>query len=89
LRAPRASRIARRSAPPPASGGGAFGGGGATREARERVLAACKKNRIAFLETGMPENIKTKIDQGVRVIAGHSEEAAKIGRAFQNRTMPV
>lgn len=58
-------------------------------EARERVLAACKKNGIAFLEIGTPENIKTKIDQGVRVIAGHSEEAARIGRAYQRRTMPV
>jgi len=58
-------------------------------EARERVLAACKKNGIAFLEIGTPDNIKTKIEQGVRVIAGHSEEAAKIGRAYQGRTMPV
>jgi 4-hydroxy-2-oxoheptanedioate aldolase len=58
-------------------------------EARERVLAACKTNGIAFLETGTPENIKTKIDQGVRVVAGHSEEAARIGRAYQKRTMPA
>jgi 4-hydroxy-2-oxoheptanedioate aldolase len=58
-------------------------------EARERVLAACKKNGLAFLEIGTPENIKTKIDQGVRVVAGHSEEAALIGRAYQGRTMAV
>ena len=58
-------------------------------EARERVLAACKKNGIAFLEIGTPDNIKTKIDQGVRVVAGHSEEAARIGRAYQGRAMPV
>ena len=58
-------------------------------EARERVLAACKTNGIAFLEIGTSENIKTKIDQGVRVVAGHSEEAARIGRAYQGRTMPV
>jgi 4-hydroxy-2-oxoheptanedioate aldolase len=58
-------------------------------EARERVLAACKKNGIAFLEIGTPANVTTKIDQGVRVFAGHSEEAAKIGRAHQKRTMPV
>jgi 4-hydroxy-2-oxoheptanedioate aldolase len=58
-------------------------------EARERVLAACKKNGIAFLETGTPETITTKIDQGVRVVAGHNEETAKIGRAYQRRTMPV
>ena len=58
-------------------------------EARERVLAACKKNGLAFLEIGTPDNIKTKIDQGVRIVAGHSEEAARIGRAYQNRAMPV
>jgi 4-hydroxy-2-oxoheptanedioate aldolase len=58
-------------------------------EARERVLAACKKNGPAFLEIGTPDNIKTKIDQGVRIIAGHSEEAARIGRAYQRRTMRV
>ena len=58
-------------------------------EARERVLAACKKNGLAFLEIGTPDNIKTKIDQGVGIIAGHSEEAARIGRAYQQRAMPV
>jgi hypothetical protein len=30
-----------------------------------------------------------KIDQGVRVFAGHSEDAARIGRAYQRRTMPI
>src|SRR5215470_14118128 len=40
-------------------------------EARERVLAACKRNGVAFLEIGTAANIKTKIDQGVRIIAGH------------------
>jgi 4-hydroxy-2-oxoheptanedioate aldolase len=59
------------------------------REARERVFAACRKNRIAFLETGTPENIAQKLDDGVRVIAGHREETARIGRAHQRRTMPV
>jgi 4-hydroxy-2-oxoheptanedioate aldolase len=58
-------------------------------EARERVLAACKKNGLAFLEIGTRDNIKAKIDQGVRVIAGHSEEAARIGRTYQRRAMPV
>jgi len=58
-------------------------------EARERVLAACKKNGIAFLEIGTPANVTAKIDQGVRVFAGHNEEAARIGRAHQKRTMPA
>jgi 4-hydroxy-2-oxoheptanedioate aldolase len=58
-------------------------------EARERVLAVCKKNGLAFLEIGTPANVTTKIDQGVRIFAGHSEEAARIGRAHQKRTMPA
>ena len=59
------------------------------REARERVFAACRKNRIAFLETATPESIAAKLDEGVRVIAGHREETSIIGRAHQKRTMPV
>jgi len=47
------------------------------------------QNRAAFLEIGTSSNIATKLDEGVRVIAGHSEEAARIGRAHQGRTMPV
>jgi len=58
-------------------------------EARERVLAACKKNKIGFLETGTPENITVKLDEGVRVVAGHNEETARVGRAYQRRTMPI
>ena len=59
------------------------------REARERVFAACRNNRVAFLETGSPETICTKLDEGVRVIAGYREETSTIGRAHQRRTMPV
>jgi 4-hydroxy-2-oxoheptanedioate aldolase len=58
-------------------------------EARDRVLAACKENGLAFLEIGTPDNVIAKIDQGVRVFAGHSEEAARIGRVYQLRAMPV
>src|SRR5438270_7179530 len=59
------------------------------KQARERVFAACHKNRVPFLETGSPENIVAKLDEGVRVIAGHRGETARIGRAHQKRTMPV
>ena len=55
------------------------------REARERVFAACRKNRVAFLETATSENIVAKLSEGVRVIAGHREETAIIGRAHQAR----
>ena len=58
-------------------------------EARTRVFAACRKNRVPFLETCTPENIVAKLDEGVRVIAGHREQTAIIGRAHQRRTMPV
>ena len=58
-------------------------------DARERVFAACRKHGVPFLETCSPENIAAKLDEGVRVIAGHREETARIGRAYQKRTLPV
>ena len=42
-----------------------------------------------FLEGATPENIAARIDEGVRVIAGHREDTAQVGRAHQRRTMPV
>ena len=58
-------------------------------EARERVKAACDANNLAFLEGATPEDITEKIDEGVRIIAGHREDTAEIGRAHSKRTMPV
>jgi 4-hydroxy-2-oxoheptanedioate aldolase len=58
-------------------------------DARERVFAACRARGIAFLETCTPENVVRKIDEGVRVIAGHREETARVGRTHTQRTMPV
>jgi 2-keto-3-deoxy-L-rhamnonate aldolase RhmA len=58
-------------------------------EARDRVFAACRKNGIAFLEGCSPENIVARLDEGVRVIAGHRSDTAAIGRAHQKRCMPV
>jgi 4-hydroxy-2-oxoheptanedioate aldolase len=58
-------------------------------EARRRVFAACREHNIAFLETAAPETIVQKLDEGVRVIAGHREDTAKIGRTHQHRTLPV
>jgi 4-hydroxy-2-oxoheptanedioate aldolase len=58
-------------------------------KARDRVFAACRKNGIAFLETATPETIVAKLDEGVRVIAGHRKETAIIGRAHQKRAMSV
>ncbi|MFC7538837.1 hypothetical protein ACFQU2_04350 [Siccirubricoccus deserti] len=58
-------------------------------EARDRVLAACRKNRVAFLESCTPENVAARIDEGVRVIAGGREDTARAGRLHQRRAMPV
>ena len=57
--------------------------------ARDRILAACRKNRVAFLQSCTADNIIARIDEGVRVVAGHSEAAAIKGRAYQKRTLPV
>lgn len=57
--------------------------------ARDRILAACKARGIAYLEASWPENILQRLADGVRVIAGQSEEAARIGRAAQRRGMAV
>ena len=57
--------------------------------ARDRILAACRKNGVAFLQGCTPDNICARIDEGVRVVAGHSEAAAIKGRTHQKRSMPV
>jgi 4-hydroxy-2-oxoheptanedioate aldolase len=58
-------------------------------EARERVFAACRKNGVRFLEACSAADIAARLDEGVRVVAGGSEEVARIGRAHQRRAMPV
>src|SRR6201994_3897409 len=57
--------------------------------ARDRILAACRNNGVAFLQGCTPDNIVARIDEGVRVVAGHSEATAKKGREYQKRTMAV
>lgn len=58
-------------------------------EARSKVFAACRKNKLAFLENATVANIGERLDEGIRVISGHNPEVAKAGRAHQKRTMPV
>ena len=58
-------------------------------EARDRIFAACRKHRLAFLETASPANIVARLDEGVRIVAGHREDVARLGRAHQRRAMPV
>lgn len=57
--------------------------------ARDKVLLACRRNNIAFLEGCNPDNIAVRLDEGVRVVGGHNPETARIGRAHQRRAMPV
>jgi 2-keto-3-deoxy-L-rhamnonate aldolase RhmA len=57
--------------------------------AKDRVFAACRRNRIAFLKGCNEANIVSRLDEGVRVISGHSEAMAGIGRAHQRRRMAV
>ena len=57
--------------------------------ARAKVFAACKRNKLAFLEGATPDKIAASLDEGVRVISGHNPETAKVGRAHQKRQMPV
>jgi len=57
--------------------------------ARNRVLAACKANNLAFLEQVTPENVVEQIGAGVMVGAGrNAEAAARIGRKHTNRPEP-
>jgi 4-hydroxy-2-oxoheptanedioate aldolase len=57
--------------------------------ARAKVFAACRKNKLAFLEGQRPDTILAALDEGVRVVAGHNPEVARLGRAHQKRAMPV
>ena len=57
--------------------------------ARDRILAACRKNGIAFLQGCTADKVVARIDEGVRVIAGNSEASAIKGRAHQKRKLPV
>jgi 2-keto-3-deoxy-L-rhamnonate aldolase RhmA len=56
---------------------------------RDKVFAACRRNGIAFLEGCTMDNIRARLDEGVRVISGHSPEMARAGRAHQKRVMAV
>ena len=61
----------------------------AIQKARDRILRACRRNGVAFLQMCTPDNVVLRIDEGVRVIAGHSEASAIKGRGHQKRQMPV
>lgn len=57
------------------------------RAVRERVFAACKSAKIAFLDGVSPNNVAEVIEEGVMIGSG-GEEAADIGRKYTKRSMP-
>jgi 4-hydroxy-2-oxoheptanedioate aldolase len=58
------------------------------REARARVLAACKKNKLAFLNTVRLTDVEEMIREGVMIGSGGGAETADKGRKFSKRQMP-
>jgi 4-hydroxy-2-oxoheptanedioate aldolase len=59
----------------------------AMQQARARVLAACKANKVFFLNSVNVNDIEAMIKEGVMVGAGNEETAEK-GRKFTKRSMP-
>ncbi len=55
--------------------------------ARAKVFAACKANKIFFLNTMNPRNVVDMIKEGV-MIGPASPQAAEIGRKFTKRALP-
>ncbi len=56
-------------------------------KARSRVLAACKANKLAFLNTVTVDDVEEMIREGVRIGSG-GQAAAEKGRRFTKREMP-
>ena len=55
--------------------------------ARAKVFAACKANRIFFLNSMNPNNVVDMIKEGV-MVGPASQRAAEIGRQYTKRAMP-
>lgn len=56
--------------------------------ARQKVMKACARAGIAFLDVMTAENVEERIGEGVRVVATRSREAAERGRRLTNRPEP-
>jgi 4-hydroxy-2-oxoheptanedioate aldolase len=58
------------------------------RAARSRILGACKVAGLAFQDLVAPDNVSSRLDEGVMIGCGpHAREAADIGRKHTRRTM--
>lgn len=55
------------------------------RDARARVMAACRDAGLFFLNGANAENVGEMIDEGVMIVSGGSEAVAKAGRAYTKR----
>ena len=61
----------------------------AAKQARARVMAACKAANIAFLSGQITmDNIEDMIREGVKIASGSNEAIADKGRRFTKRKMP-
>ena len=56
--------------------------------AGDRVLEAATANGLFFLDNVLPNNVNGQIDRGVMIGAGRREDAAEVGRAHTQRSMP-
>jgi 4-hydroxy-2-oxoheptanedioate aldolase len=59
----------------------------AMQQARAKVFAACKANKIFFLNSMNPNNVIEMIKEGV-MVGQASPQAAEIGRKYTKREMP-
>jgi 4-hydroxy-2-oxoheptanedioate aldolase len=58
-------------------------------DARARVLAACKRNNVAFLSGVYAREVEERIKEGVMICSNRDGAVtAERGRKFTNRTMP-
>ena len=57
-------------------------------EAGRKVLALCKRFKLAFLDNVLPENVEKRIDDGVMIGAGRRQDSAEKGRRYTKRAMP-
>ena len=55
--------------------------------ARAKVFAACKANKVFFLNSMNPNNVIDMIKEGV-MVGPANQQAAEIGRKYTNRQMP-
>jgi 4-hydroxy-2-oxoheptanedioate aldolase len=59
------------------------------RAARTRVMGACKAAGLAFQDLVAPENVISRLGEGVMIGSGpRAQEAAAIGRGHTKRTLP-